>query len=83
MICVFQLADSDLGANTFKDLKSLVQLNLARNILKKMPPGLPNGLIQLFLDRNSIDDIPKQVFGACACACALLCAYTADMERSV
>lgn len=57
--CVFQLSDTDLGANTFKDLKNLVQLNLARNILKKMPAGLPNGLIQLFLDRNNIDDIPK------------------------
>ncbi|XP_003973705.1 prolargin [Takifugu rubripes] len=57
-----QLADADLGANTFKDLKSLVQLNLARNILRKMPPALPSGLIQLFLDRNSIDGIPKDYF---------------------
>lgn len=41
-----------------------MQLNLARNILKKMPAGVPNGIIQLFLDRNSIDGIPKQVFSA-------------------
>ncbi|XP_026202543.1 prolargin [Anabas testudineus] len=57
-----QLSDSDLGRNMFKDLKNLMQLNLAHNILKKMPDGVPNGLIQLFLDRNRIDDIPKDYF---------------------
>ncbi|XP_056220053.1 prolargin isoform X2 [Seriola aureovittata] len=57
-----QLSDSDLGKNTFKDLKSLMQLNLAHNVLKKMPDGVPSGLIQLFLDRNRIDDIPKDYF---------------------
>nr|XP_057911145.1 prolargin [Doryrhamphus excisus] len=57
-----QLSDSDLGKNTFKDLSSLMQLNLAHNILKKMPVGVPNGLIQLFLDRNRIEDIPKDYF---------------------
>ncbi|GAA6215612.1 prolargin [Lates japonicus] len=57
-----QLSDSDFGKNTFRDLKSLMQLNLAHNILKKMPDGVPSGLIQLFLDRNRIDDIPKDYF---------------------
>ncbi|XP_028260748.1 prolargin [Parambassis ranga] len=57
-----QLSDGDLGKNTFKDLKGLMQLNLAHNTLKKMPPGVPSGLIQLFLDRNRIDDIPKDYF---------------------
>ncbi|XP_061840821.1 prolargin [Nerophis lumbriciformis] len=57
-----QLSDSDLGSNTFKDLSSLMQLNLAHNVLKKMPAGIPNGLIQLFLDKNRIDDIPKDYF---------------------
>lgn len=61
---LFQLSDSDLGKNTFKDLRSLMQLNLARNILKKMPAGVPHNIIQLFLDRNNIDDIPKQVYSA-------------------
>ncbi|TKS71469.1 Prolargin Proline-arginine-rich end leucine-rich repeat protein [Collichthys lucidus] len=59
-----QLSDSDLGKNTFKDLTGLMQLNLARNILKKMPAGVPHNIIQLFLDRNNIDDIPKQVYSA-------------------
>lgn len=57
-----QLSDGDLGKNTFKDLKSLMQLNLAHNVLKKMPAGVPSGLIQLFLDKNRIDDIPKDYF---------------------
>ncbi|XP_042353091.1 prolargin [Plectropomus leopardus] len=57
-----QISDSDLGKNTFKDLKSLMQLNLAHNVLKKMPVGVPSSLIQLFLDRNRIDDIPKDYF---------------------
>lgn len=57
-----QLSDSDIGKNTFKDLKSLMQLNLARNTLRKMPAGVPSSLIQLFLDKNRIDDIPKDYF---------------------
>ncbi|KAM9408412.1 prolargin [Pholidichthys leucotaenia] len=57
-----QLSDNDLGKNTFKDLKSLMQLNLAHNTLKKMPAGVPSSLIQLFLDRNRIDDIPNDYF---------------------
>ena len=50
-----------MGKNTFKGLSHLIQLNLARNVLKKMPAGVPASVIQLFLDRNSIEDIPKQV----------------------
>ncbi|KAM4588345.1 prolargin [Odontesthes bonariensis] len=61
-----QLSDSDLGMNTFKDLRSLMQLNLAHNSLKKMPSGVPSSLIQLFLDRNRIDDIPKGYFESLA-----------------
>uniref|UniRef100_A0A668APZ2 Proline and arginine rich end leucine rich repeat protein n=1 Tax=Myripristis murdjan TaxID=586833 RepID=A0A668APZ2_9TELE len=57
-----QLSDSDLGKNTFRDLKNLMQLNLAHNILKKMPAGVPSGLIQLFLDKNRINDIPRDYF---------------------
>uniref|UniRef100_A0A668AJG5 Proline and arginine rich end leucine rich repeat protein n=1 Tax=Myripristis murdjan TaxID=586833 RepID=A0A668AJG5_9TELE len=44
------------------DLKNLMQLNLAHNILKKMPAGVPSGLIQLFLDKNRINDIPRDYF---------------------
>ncbi|XP_077583120.1 prolargin [Stigmatopora nigra] len=57
-----QLSDSDLSKNTFKDLSNLMQLNLAHNVLKKMPSGVPNSLIQLFLDKNRIEDIPKDYF---------------------
>ncbi|XP_010879394.1 prolargin isoform X1 [Esox lucius] len=57
-----KLSDSDMGKATFKDLKNLVQLNLAHNILKKMPANIPNSIAQLFLDRNNIEDIPKDYF---------------------
>ncbi|XP_062324201.1 prolargin [Osmerus eperlanus] len=57
-----KLSDSDLGMNTFKDLKNLMQLNLAHNILRKMPSSVPTGISQLFLDKNSIDDIPRDYF---------------------
>ncbi|XP_037534859.1 prolargin [Nematolebias whitei] len=57
-----QLSDTGLGKNTLKDLKSLLQLNLAHNTLKKMPSGVPGNIIQLFLDKNRIDDIPKDYF---------------------
>lgn len=38
-----------------------MQLNLAHNALKKMPSGVPGKVIQLYLDMNRIDDIPKHV----------------------
>ncbi|XP_013857515.1 prolargin [Austrofundulus limnaeus] len=57
-----QLSDINLGKNTLKDLKSLMQLNLAHNVLKKMPSGVPGNIIQLYLDKNRIDDIPKDYF---------------------
>uniref|UniRef100_H3A2E4 Keratocan n=2 Tax=Latimeria chalumnae TaxID=7897 RepID=H3A2E4_LATCH len=50
--------------NTFKGLKNLLQLNLAKNALKKMPPTLPPTTLQLFLDNNSIEAIPESYFNA-------------------
>ncbi|KAL7843522.1 hypothetical protein AOLI_G00250340 [Acnodon oligacanthus] len=57
-----RISDSNLGKNIFKDLKNLIQLNLAHNILRKMPTNIPNGVFQLFLDRNNIEDIPRDYF---------------------
>ncbi|XP_030632241.1 prolargin [Chanos chanos] len=57
-----KLSDSNLGKNIFKDLKNLMQLNLAHNILRKMPTNIPTSIFQLFLDRNNIEDIPKDYF---------------------
>uniref|UniRef100_A0A3B1K3N7 Proline and arginine rich end leucine rich repeat protein n=1 Tax=Astyanax mexicanus TaxID=7994 RepID=A0A3B1K3N7_ASTMX len=57
-----KISDSNLGKNVFKDLKNLIQLNLAHNILRKMPPNIPNSIFQLFLDRNNIEDIPENYF---------------------
>ncbi|XP_076845320.1 prolargin [Brachyhypopomus gauderio] len=57
-----QISDSSLGKKVFKDLTNLVQLNLAHNILRKMPPNVPSSIFQLFLDRNNIEDIPQGYF---------------------
>ncbi|XP_029856599.1 prolargin isoform X1 [Aquila chrysaetos chrysaetos] len=57
-----KLSDGVFNKNTFKGLKNLMQLNLAHNILRKMPPGVPNAIHQLFLDRNNIEDIPSDYF---------------------
>ncbi|KAL6464496.1 hypothetical protein MHYP_G00268130 [Metynnis hypsauchen] len=57
-----RISDSNLGKNIFKDLKNLIQLNLAHNILRKMPTNIPNSVFQLFLDRNNIEDIPRDYF---------------------
>uniref|UniRef100_A0AAY4EF04 Osteomodulin n=1 Tax=Denticeps clupeoides TaxID=299321 RepID=A0AAY4EF04_9TELE len=57
-----KISDSNLGKNVFKDLKNLMQLNLAHNILRKMPSNVPSGIFQLFLDRNNIEEIPENYF---------------------
>ncbi|KAA0707761.1 Keratocan [Triplophysa tibetana] len=57
-----RISDSSLGKNIFKDLKNLIQLNLAHNILRKMPTNIPNSIFQLFLDRNNIEEIPNDYF---------------------
>ncbi|XP_006628522.2 prolargin [Lepisosteus oculatus] len=59
-----KLSDSNLGKNIFKGLKNLVQLNLAHNILRKMPLNVPHNIYQLYLDRNNIQDIPEDYFKA-------------------
>ncbi|XP_051967223.1 prolargin-like [Xyrauchen texanus] len=57
-----RISDSGLSKNIFKDLKNLVQLNLAHNILRKMPTNIPKSIFQLFLDRNNIEEIPNNYF---------------------
>ncbi|XP_020671119.3 keratocan [Pogona vitticeps] len=58
------LLDSTLSSNTFQGLNSLMQLNIAQNSLTKMPPALPNNVVQLYLDNNSIEAIPANYFDA-------------------
>uniref|UniRef100_A0A674IE01 Keratocan n=1 Tax=Terrapene triunguis TaxID=2587831 RepID=A0A674IE01_9SAUR len=57
-----KLSDGVFNKNTFRGLKNLMQLNLAHNILRKLPPGLPSAIHQLFLDRNNIEGIPDDYF---------------------
>ncbi|XP_029429690.1 prolargin [Rhinatrema bivittatum] len=57
-----KLSDGAFNMNTFKGLSNLMQLNLAHNLLRKMPSGMPSNIHQFFLDRNSIEDIPNDYF---------------------
>lgn len=57
-----KLLDNAFSSNTFQGLSSLMQLNFAQNSLTKMPPILPANVIQLFLDSNSIEEIPENYF---------------------
>ncbi|XP_067907277.1 keratocan [Heterodontus francisci] len=58
------LRDFVIAANTFQGLKNLLQLNLAKNGLKEMPPQIPASTLQLFLDNNSIKAIPQNYFSS-------------------
>ncbi|XP_004623840.1 keratocan [Octodon degus] len=57
-----KLLDSAFQRDTFKGLKNLMQLNMAKNALRSMPPRLPANTMQLFLDNNSIEGIPENYF---------------------
>ncbi|XP_004700461.1 keratocan [Echinops telfairi] len=57
-----KLLDNAFQRDTFKGLKNLMQLNMAKNALRQMPPRLPANTMQLFLDNNSIEAIPDNYF---------------------
>ncbi|XP_063303187.1 keratocan isoform X2 [Pelobates fuscus] len=57
-----KLTDGSFQADAFAGLKNLMQLNIAKNTLKKMPTGIPSNTIQLYLDNNNIEEIPKNYF---------------------
>ncbi|XP_075408845.1 keratocan [Tenrec ecaudatus] len=57
-----KLFDNAFQRDTFKGLKNLLQLNMAKNALRQMPPRLPANTMQLFLDNNSIEAIPDNYF---------------------
>ncbi|MEJ1277073.1 lumican [Cricetulus griseus] len=57
-----KLLDNAFQRDTFKGLKNLMQLNMAKNALRNMPPRLPANTMQLFLDNNSIEAIPENYF---------------------
>ncbi|XP_069084901.1 keratocan [Pleurodeles waltl] len=59
-----KLSDSAFQSSTLQGLKNLMQLNVAKNSLKKMPPSLPSNTMQLFLDNNLIEAIPKNYFNS-------------------
>lgn len=52
-----KLKEDGLGA-AFKGLKSLIQLDLSGNQLKKIPDSLPASIKMLYLDNNNIDAVP-------------------------
>lgn len=57
-----KLLDDDVTEVSLKGLNSLVQINLAKNQLSRMPVGLPASTTQLFLDGNNIEKIPAGYF---------------------
>lgn len=57
-----KLEDEAVTEQSLKGLSSLVQVNLAKNNLKAMPPGLPESTVQLYLDSNDIEKIPPEYF---------------------
>ncbi|XP_048867407.1 keratocan [Brienomyrus brachyistius] len=57
-----QLQDDAVMEANLKGLTSLVQINLAKNSLRSMPPRLPTTTTQIFLDSNSIEKIPVGYF---------------------
>lgn len=57
-----KLMDDDVTEVSLKGLKNLVQINLAKNQLSRMPLGLPPTTTQLFLDGNNIEKIPANFF---------------------
>ncbi|XP_039359552.1 keratocan [Mauremys reevesii] len=59
-----KLLDNALQSDTFQGLNNLMQLNIAKNSLKKMPLSIPANTMQLFLDNNSIEVIPENYFSA-------------------
>lgn len=57
-----KLMDDAVTEVSLKGLNNLVQINLAKNQLSSMPPGLPPTTTQLFLDGNNIEKIPAAYF---------------------
>ncbi|XP_046878829.1 keratocan [Hypomesus transpacificus] len=57
-----KLQDDAVTEVSLKGLSSLVQINLAKNQLNSMPPGLPPSTAQIFLDGNNIEKIPEEYF---------------------
>lgn len=57
-----KLMDDAVTEVSLKGLNNLVQINLAKNQLSRMPLGLPPTTTQLFLDGNNIEKIPADYF---------------------
>ncbi|KAI1888093.1 hypothetical protein AGOR_G00181500 [Albula goreensis] len=57
-----KLGDDAITEQSLKGLNGLVQVNLAKNNLKRMPIGLPPTTTQIFLDSNAIEKIPLGYF---------------------
>uniref|UniRef100_A0A3Q3VN70 Uncharacterized protein n=1 Tax=Mola mola TaxID=94237 RepID=A0A3Q3VN70_MOLML len=57
-----KLMDEAVTEVSLKGLNNLVQINLAKNQLSRMPLGLPPTTTQLFLDGNNIEKISANYF---------------------
>ncbi|NXX92957.1 OMD protein, partial [Centropus bengalensis] len=61
-LCNNFLDDSVLKDRPFSNMKNLMQLNLCNNKLQTMPPDLPQSLMYLSLENNSISYIAENYF---------------------
>ncbi|TRZ01622.1 hypothetical protein DNTS_022974 [Danionella cerebrum] len=56
------LSEGNVNPNAFKPLKELNYLRLNRNHFRTIPQGLPESLLELYLESNLIEDISEIAF---------------------
>ncbi|XP_056303226.1 extracellular matrix protein 2 [Danio aesculapii] len=56
------LSEGNVNPQAFKPLKELTYLRLNRNHFRTIPQGLPESLLELYLENNLIEDISEMAF---------------------
>uniref|UniRef100_A0A3B1IUR2 Osteomodulin n=1 Tax=Astyanax mexicanus TaxID=7994 RepID=A0A3B1IUR2_ASTMX len=61
-LCNNRLTDAGIKGKALSGMKHLMQINMCNNRLKSMPSDLPESLLQLSVENNSISSIPEGYF---------------------